>query len=1015
VSVSAFAIRHPKAVQFSAVVLCIAGAWAVHSLPVAILPDITFPRLVLIAEAGDRPARMMTVDVVRPLEEAIAPVPGVTKIRSKTQRGATEISVDFRWGTDMLIAQQLVDSRVNEVRPDLPSGTVIAIERMNPTVFPVLGLSLRSEATPQTELWNLATYVVRPRLMRVPGVRDAVVQGGRVPEIAVDIDPRRLTAYHLSLPEVEQALAEANIVTSVGRMDRRFQQYQVIVSGQLADTATVGETVVSNRGGVPVYLRQIADIHRSVEDQTTVVTADAKESVLVSIVRQPEANTIAVADAVQREMSQIRPLLPAGISVQTFYDQSVLVHEAVGSVRDAVLIGAALSVVVLFLFLGNVRATLMTILILPATLLIGFLLMRAARLSLNLMTLGALAVGIGLVIDTAIVVVENVVRHLGHHPTRTEAVHEATEEVAVPLVSSTLTTIVVFLPLMLLTGVTGAFFTGLAVTLTIALAVSLVIALLVSPTLCATYLRVRPEGADHGPLLDRVIRLYERTFHVALRRPWLVPVGIAAVLLLTVPMAKALRTGFMPEMDEGSFVLDYLTAPGTSLAESDRVLRQVERILKDTPEVSETSRRTGTEMGFFITEPNSGDFTVMLKPGRRRNIEDVMADLRERIAREVPGVDVDFVQVLQDLIGDLAGAPAPVQVRIFGESQAELNAVAARLATKLENIPGLVDVKSGIVESGPELVVRVDPSKAGRAGMTATTVAEQAEGAMFGDVPTHLLEGDREVGVRVRFPAAWRSDTAELSALPIRTPSGSTLPLRAFGRVEVVPGTTETDREDQRRLLSVTGRLEARDLGSVMRDVKGMMQDAELPAGISYALGGQYESQKESFRGLVVVLVLAVLLVFAVMLFQFESFLAPTVILLIMPLSLFGAVLALWVTGTALNVSSFMGAIMLVGIVVKNGILLLDQAQKGEAEGLAIEAAVLRAGRIRLRPILMTTLTAIWALVPLALGIGAGAAMQKPLAVAVIGGLALSTVFTLLLAPLMYVTFRRWQIRIASR
>jgi CzcA family heavy metal efflux pump len=1014
VNLARFATRHARFTLFAMLVLCLAGGWMLGQLPASILPDVSFPRLVAIAESGDRPAEMMVTDIARPLEEAIATVHGVTRIRSKTQRGATEISIDFAWGTDMLAAMQLIDGKISEARPQLPPDTDVAVEQMNPTMFPILGLSLYSKSLSQAELWSLATYVVRPRLTRVPGVAQVVVQGGRTPEIGVEVNPERLTAYGLSLQDVEEALSQANVITGVGRMDWQFQQYHVVVSGRMADPAALADVVVSQRGGVPIRLGQLAAVKESVGDRVTVVTADGQESVLVNIVRQPDANTIAVADAVGREMAQLKPLLPAGVTVKTFYDQSVLVRDAVGSVRDAVLIGVLLSVIVLFLFLGDVRATLLTAFIIPATLLISFLFMRLAGLTLNLMTLGALAVAIGLVIDDAIVVVENIFRHLAHGDTPRATVQLAIGEIAKPMLFATATTSVVFLPLVLLTGVTGVFFAGLAITMVIALVVSLVLALLVSPGLCARFLRVRRGAEDHGPLFSRLIGLYEHTIRFGLRARRLLPVAILAILALTAFVGLRLGTGFMPAMDEGSFVLDYRTPPGTSLEESNRVLLQIEELLRKTPEVSAYSRRTGTELGFAITEPNTGDFAVMLKPGRRRNIEDVMDRLREQIAARVPGVEVDFIEVLQDLIGDLAGAPAPVEVKLYGEDQAQLAALATEVTAKVEKIPGAVDVKSSLVESGPELVVHVDPTKTGRAGLTTEAVATQANAALFGDVVTQLMQGDRPIGVRVRYPAAWRADRPQLAALPIRTPGGFTLPLSAVARIETIAGTTEIDREDQRRVASVTARLSGRDLGGVMRDVQALMRAQTLPPGVTYAFGGQFQSQAESFRGLMVVLVLAVLLVFGTLVFQFESFTPPLVILLIMPLSLFGVVLGLSVTGTPLNVSSFMGAIMLIGIVGENGILLLDQVRKAEAGGLSLEEAAVQAGRTRLRPILMTTLTAILALTPLALGIGAGAEMQKPLAIAVISGLALATIFTLLFAPVLYVGLRGRRTRSAK-
>jgi CzcA family heavy metal efflux pump len=1019
-SLSRFATHHVKAILFVTIALCVIGVLIIRSFPVAILPDITFPRIVVIGESGERPPRMMESGVARPLEEAIASVPGVDRMRTKTQRGATVISVDFAWGTDMLVAQQLVNTKVNETRSDLPPDTHVTVERMNPTVFPILGMSLRSKGLSQSELWSLATYTIRPRLARVPGVARVVVQGGQIPEIAVEVNPARLAAHRLSIMDVEQALTEANVTRSVGRIDRQFQQYQALVSGETTDVAKLGNIAVTQRNGVPIYLRQIADIKPSVQDRTTVVTADGQESVLMNIVRQPDANTVSVVEGVRRELDALKPALPPGTNVGMFYDQSTLIREAVGSVRDAVLIGAALAVVVLLLFLGDWVATIVTAAIIPVTLLITFLLMRLAGLTLNLMTLGSLAVGIGLVIDDAIVVVENVFRHLSHGEDREGAVQRAASEIAAPMVSRTLTSVVVFLPLVLLAGVAGAFFTAFAVTLTISIIVSLGLALLVSPSLCSAFLKTRTGGHEHGVILEKVIGGYEKALRYGMTRGWILSVSAVVIVLLTIGMATRLGSGFMPTMDEGAFVLDYVTPPGTSLDESDRLLRQIEQILKETPEVAAFSRRTGTELGFAITEPNSGDFAVTLKRGRRRDIEQVMEDVREKISVRIPGVEVEFVEVLQDLITDLSGAGAPVEVKLFGQDQSQLESAARDVASRIERIPGIVDVKTGVVEAGPELVARINPSRVGRMGLTTDAVAAQINAAMFGDVVTQLMQGDRQVGVRVRYPETYRADAPRMSSIPVRTPRDFTLPLSALARIETVPGTTELNREDQRRVVSVSARLSNNgDLGSAQKDIQTAMRKTPLPGGVSYVMGGEFKSKSEAFNRLLGVLLLAIVLVFAVMLFQFTSFTAPTVIMLVMPLSLFGVVLGLWTTGTPWNVSSFMGAVMLVGMVVKNGILLLDQAKRAEREGASVEESVLQAGRLRLRPILMTTLTAILGLVPLSLGLGAGAEMQKPLAIAVIGGLSLSTVFMLLFAPLLYVSLRhrktRWLAMWAGR
>lgn len=1003
-NLAGWAARSIKPILFTVVVLCLVGIFAYRSFPVSILPDVTFPRVVVIADTGDRPLQMVEAAVKRPLEEAITTVPNVHKIRSRTKRGSTEISVDFNWGTDILVAEQLVNAKVNEVRPELPSDTRTETERMDPTIFPVLGLTLDAEGMTPTELYDLAQYTLRPRLARVPGVARVVVQGGLAPEVSVEVDPSRLAAAHLSLTDVSQALAQSNLVSAVGRVDHRFQQFQVMVDGLTPDVATLGKIVVAQRGGAPIELRQIATIRNSAEDRTTVVSANGKESVLLNVIRQPSANSVAMAAAVKSEMARLGAVLPAGVKLNVFYDQSLLVNEAIQSVGEAVLIGAVLAVVVLLLFLKNARATFVTAAIIPMTVLITFLLMRAAGLTLNLMTLGALAVGIGLVIDDAIVVVENVFRHLPTEPNLSAAVRAASREIAKPMVSSTLTTVVVFLPLSMLEGVAGAFFSALALTLTLALLVSLVLALTVSPSLCAAFLRTEGHH-EGGRLYERFLDAYEHLLRWGVRHRWLVPVTGLALLAGTVWIGGRLGTGFMPEMDEGAFVLDYHTPPGTSLAESNRLLGKVDAILRETPEIDTFSRRTGTELGFSITQPNTGDFAVMLKKDRHRSIDKVIEEIRGKVEEEVPGLDVEFIQVLQDLIGDLAGEPEPVDIKLFGEDQAQLETLAKGLADDLGKVKGLADVQSGVVEAGPDLTLQVDPVAAGRLGLNAQSVSDQAEAALLGTVATRILRGDRQLPVRVRFPAAMRQDPVAIGNVPIVTPAGAIVPLRSLGTLAETPGSAETASEDQRRVVHVTARLEGVDLGTGIAAVRKVLAQTPLPPGVTTELGGQFLSQSESFQNLAQVLALAILLVYAVMVFQFGSFTAPTVILLVMPLALFGAVLGLWVTGTALNVSSFMGAIMLAGIVVKNGILLLDRAQEAEGMGTPTVEAVIEAGRQRLRPILMTSLTAVLGLLPLALGVGAGAEMQKPLAITVIGGLAFSTLVTLVFGPLLYATF----------
>jgi CzcA family heavy metal efflux pump len=1004
VSLTNWALRNVRPILFVTIALSIAGVIVYSTFPVSILPEVTFPRIVAVAEAGDMPQRLVEATITRPIEEAVATIPNVKRIRSRTKRGDTEISIDFTPEADIIVAEQLVNAKINAIRSELPPETVTEVERMNATVFPVLGLILNSKSLSPTELWNLATYSVKPRLSRVEGVARVIVQGGRVPEIEVAVRPNALSTFGLTMSQVVDAIGAHNQIRSAGRVDHEFQQYQVLVSGELKSLDDVANVVVAEREGLPIHVRQIADVHPAMEDKTTVVSANGGEAVLLNIVRQPSANSVAMVEAVNRELSAMKHDLPSDVTLTSFYDQSLLVKEATASVRDALLIGAALSAIVLMLFLRDLRATLVTASIIPTTLLLTFLLMRLTGLTLNIMTLGALAVGNGLVIDTAIVAVEAVYRHLEHSADVGEAVRLAFQQISAPLISSTLTTVVVFVPLAFLSGVAGAFFSALALTLTFALLVSLALALFVAPAICARFLR--SQSREHSKEGGSRIELgYESLMRKLLRKSrWVAPIMGLAVLG-TFFFASRLETGFMPAMDEGAFVLDYWSPPGTSLPESDRLLRKVDAILLATPEVESFSRRTGTELGFAITEPNRGDFAVMLRSNRHRDIETIMSEVRAKVVAQVPGLDVEFIQVLQDLVGDLAGNPNPIEVKLFGENKAEVEAVADKLSEDLGKVPGIVDVSTSAIEAGPELVYDVDAGKAGRLGMNSETLSAQANAAIAGTVATRVLQGDRTIAVRVREPFASRSDPESIGRIGVETPTGR-VQLRDLAAVRIETGGKQTAREDQRRLVSVKAQLDGIGLGTAVGRVRDVLAKTHLPPGVTASIGGQFQSQQESFYNLTIVLGAAIVLVFSVMLFQFRAFGAPLVILALMPLSLFGAAAGLLAARTALNVASFMGVIMLVGIVVKNGILLLDRAQQEMDAGNSPEEAVIAGGRVRLRPILMTTLTAILGLVPLALGIGAGAEMQKPLAIAVIGGLVFSTILTLFLGPAMYCALR---------
>jgi CzcA family heavy metal efflux pump len=994
--IAGFAAHHARAIIFGVIVATLAGIYALTVLPSGIYPEAEFPRIAIIAHAGDLAPQMMTVGVTRPLEEAARGVLGARRVRSKTIRGATEISVLFNADADMQQALQLMQGKVDEARQSLPAKTEIVVERMTPTVFPILSYNLTGRM-PAVDLADIARFDLRPLLSRIPGVGRVDVAASDEREVSVIIDPGKLNAAKLTLQEVQDALAASNQVASVGRLPRDHRQYLMLASSELADLDDVKRVVVAFRGQSPVYLGDIAEVREGTVDRTTLISGSGEPAAVVNVARQIGGNIVQIANDVERTLKEEARSLPPALRISKVYDLATFVRDSVRSVRDAIVIGSLLAVLVLLFFLRDWRATLVAAIALPLTILGTFGILQLAGGTINLMSMGGLAIAIGLVIDDAIVVVENIHRHLGSGATPLIAAQRGTDELVGAVLGSTLTTVVVFIPLSLLQGVVGQFFSALSLTLSTAVLLSLVYALLFIPLPAARLLRTKHgQHEGNGWLADR----YQTVLSHAVRRPWLVVAATIVVAAIGTVLFFRLETGFLPEMDEGGYVIDYVTPAGTSLADTDAMLKRVEAILESVPEVEAFTRRTGMELGLFATEQNTGDFVVRLKPAslRTRSSEEIISEQRARFAREVPGVEIEFVQLLQDMLGDLEGNPEPVEVKLFGDDLPTLLRLAGGITEKLHKVDGLVDIV-GPRLGNPEVQVRIDPTRAAKAGFTPEQITTQLSTGMLGAVATEVRRGDRLIDLRIRYPDKYRFDPSWVRNFPLTSQAGAVVPLQATATVQSIEGSAQLYREDLKQMLPITGRLEGRDLGSVIADVKQILEAERLPVGFTYQIGGQYESQQSSFRSLLVVAALALMLVFGLLVAQFRRFTAAIVIVSAAPLSLVGAFGLLLATHTPLNVSSFMGLILLIGLIVKNGIILVDHALALSERGVDWHDALIRAGGVRLRPILMTTLCTLFGLLPLALGLGPGAEMQRPLAIAVIGGLSVSTVVTLLFVP----------------
>ena len=1003
--------RQRRFVYLLVALLSVAGVWAGLVLPSAIYPELNFSRIKIVAQGSTLGARQVVFSVTRPLEEAVSIVPGVTRVRSHSIRGASEIAITFAPSTDMGYALQLVRARVNQVQATFPPDLDIEVERLTPSLFPILSYNL--EGGDPATLYDIARYDIKPLISRVPGVGRVEVQGSDIREIEVVTDPARLAATGLTYTDLADDIRRAVTVQAVGRVAQDYRQYLIVTDQEARSPEDIGAVVLRNG----LRVRDVATVRVGTEDHVRVIAGDGKPAALLNVSRQIGGNTVAIADSVAAIVAALGPTLPPGVHLKAVYDQASLVRDAVRSVRDAMLVGAGLAVLVLLLFLRHGRITAISAASIPLTLAITVFVMSVLGQTFNLMTLGAMAIAIGLVIDDAVVITENIARHLALGGARVRAIREAVQELIWPVTTSTITTVVVFLPLGLLQGVVGQFFAALATTLTVAVLVSLLLALTLIPLLAEQFVTPHEVAAvATGPLariqraLDALAPRYERALATVLHHPRRIVVAATVLVAAGLALWRLVGTGFLPEMDESAFVLDYFTPGGTALAETNREVGVAEGVLAATAEITGTSRRTGAELGMFATAQNSGDIIARLPPRSRRS-RDVFAvidDVRDRIAAAVPRLHIEFMQILADVINDLAGAARPVEVKLYGERLDTLEAYARRLAPALEHITGLQDLYNGVSEPTAELLMRVNQAVADRIGMTPVDVGTAVGAALLGVQAGEIRTEDRPVAVRVRAPDSVRFDPLRLRALPVLGAGARhATPLGSLASFEPAESRLSLERENQQQMIAMTADVSGRSLGGVMGDVQRVLGDQRPPAGVRVALGGQYASQQEAFRGLLLVLGLAVVSVCAVMVVQFESFVEPLVVLLVAPVSFVGALALLLVTGTALNVSSFMGLILLVGLIVKNGIILLDFTRlRMLGERLPLEAAIREAARVRLRPILMTTLCTLFGLLPLALGIGTGSELQRPLALAVIGGLALSTPITLFAVPTLLVAIR---------
>ena len=1000
---------HRRLVVIGALMAAVAGLVAALHLPVSLFPHVDFPRIAISADSGDRDVDLTVTQVTVPLEEAVRAVPGVRSVRSRSSRGSSELSIDFAWGQDMVTALLQVQAALAEATPRLPKGTQLLSRRLDPNVFPVLGYSLTSDKRTLGELGDIATFQVRPQLLRVGGVAKVGTQGAPAEELRVTVDPDRLAALGLTTGDVGNTIAQANALQSLGRLEDHGKLYIVLATNTTRTLAAISDLVVRAGPNGVTRLRDVAHVGRASAPQKIRVTADGHDAVLLQVYQQPFSNVVQISADAAEQIAQLRKILPPDVKVATWYDQSQLVAHSAASLRDAVLIGTALAALVLLVFLRNLTVTLLAALVGPAVLAATCLLLQVLGQSFNIMTLGGMAAAVGLIIDDVIVMVEHIERRLRDDPDlrttqRFPALHVA-REFTRPLLGASLATVVIHVPPAFMTGVTGEFFKALSLTMAVSLIASFFVAWLVVPVLAnAMGLGLVREPEPRQP--DALTRAYVWLLARALRWRWSALLTVALLVATGALLYPKLATGFMPPMDEGGFVLDYRSPPGTGLAQTDAHLRALEEILRKTPEVASYSRRTGLQLGGGLTEANEGDFFIRLKSLPRRDVENVMAELRVKIERELPTLKIEMLQLMEDLIGDLTGVPQPIEVKLASEDPEALRDVAPRVAAALRQIPGIVEVNDGLLISGDALNVHVDTDLAALHGLNAAGVDAALNQAFAGTLEAEVKREDlpKMLGIRLWTPGEMRDRVEDLSQLRVAAPDGHVVAVARLAQVTAITGQPQIGRENLRRMTAVTGRTEGIDLGLAVQRVKAVLADAALRTPksggmpLTFELGGLHAQQQQAFKGLSQVFLAAIVLLFLLLLWWFDRVRIAVLVVLAALLALPGVVIGLWLTGTELDISSLMGLTMIVGSVTEVSLFLVSAVRELPADQ-PLETRVMNAAASRLRPIAMTTIAAILAMLPLALGVGEGAAMLTPLAIAIIAGLVVQLPLVLVLLP----------------
>ncbi len=1011
-----------KPILFIGLLLLMAGIFAYTRMPTNLFPEVLFPRITVIADAGQVPIDRMMITVTKPLESAVKKVKGVTIVKSNTSRGATTIDIYFEWGLDIYDLKTQLEGRINEIKNFLPQGVNITAEAMNQSVFPVFGLTLESKVHSQVALRDEANLTLRPILSQIKGISNVIVRGGKVKEFVVIPDAIKMSSFGMTPSTIITAFNNNNFVLSNGYMSDYSRLYLNLTDTRVNDINELENLIIKFDGNRIIKLRDIAKIEIQEQQEFIKINSNGGSAVLIDLVKQPGINLLDFSKSAEAKVSEIEKLLPKGYVLKPYYNQSAFVGDSIHSVIKTIYEGLFLAIIVMIIFLRSWRASLVVMLTIPVTLAFTVLALSIAGITINIMSLGAIAASIGLIIDDAIVIIEQIYRGHEEHPEKTKfiVVSESIKNLFPAMIGSSLATIVIHFPFRLMSGMAGSFFKELSDTMQITMITSFLVTWLLLPVFHLIIGYKSSLKPHHHDAIQATNKLRWLTWFF--KKPIISFCLIIALGFSAWFASNKLETGFLPDLDEGSIVLDYFSPPGTDLKETDRLCKEMEKIILKHPDVETYSRRTGTAMSFRSIQPTEGDYLIQLKKDRKRNTFEVISDLRNEIAASVPVMDISFGQRISDLLGDLMSTAKPIEIKIFGDDYQTLRQLSARAEPIIQQIKGIADVNNGLITAGPVLIFTPNQEKLNQYKITLTDFQTQltaytggiplgmnanmptpspAQAAMTGGVQVgQLQDGEQMRRILLRFTNYEDNDFEKIQRQLIFLPDGTTRPLSFFCSTTITPGEVEQRREDLKSVIAVTARLDNRDLGSAISEIKTKLKsELPLPKGYSIVYGGAYAEQQKSFAELLLILAMAALFVFGVLMFLFKEWMIALLILFISLMGISGCILALYFVGIPLNVSSYTGIIMIVGIIAENAIFTVNQFKANMKINNNVDESINHAIALRIRPKLMTAIGAILALMPLGLGIGLGAQMQQPLAVAVIGGFIVGLPMLLLVFP----------------